>query len=72
MSANKTVACFSSAQAKGEAACFAVGNVALISEVPQPPQNLALGMQMKPHAAHMKDSAPPQFSQKRFESGFAV
>ena len=42
------------------------------NDTPQPPQNLAAGVQSKPQAAHLWVSALPQFSQKRLESGFAV
>ncbi|HSH90427.1 MAG TPA: hypothetical protein VK996_10610 [Ramlibacter sp.] len=39
---------------------------------PQPPQNFADAAIANPHDEQWCASAPPQFSQNRFESGFAV
>jgi hypothetical protein len=39
---------------------------------PQPPQNLAAALQLKPHRPHSNVNAPPQLSQNRLESVFAV
>jgi hypothetical protein len=72
------VACFNSPQPEAGAGAAGAGRTgtggraARVKGLPQPPQNLAAGVQSKPQAAHLYVSALPQFSQKRFESGFAV
>jgi hypothetical protein len=80
MSAKSTVACFNSPQPEAGAGALAAGagctgagsTADRLKGVPHPPQNLAAGVQSKPQFAHLYVSARPQFSQKRFESGFAV
>jgi hypothetical protein len=40
--------------------------------MPQPPQNLAVALQLKPQPPQRNGNGPPQASQNRWVSGFAV